>query len=147
MFLTDHQWTLLHHLFPPSPPSRGRPLVPDQLILDAVLWKLSTNTHWDLLPAGTPSRETCYRRYRQWTRSGLLNQVYRLLFADLAERGGVDLRIAFQEGLISIQKAGSHYRFQIDPSLQGTWQANVISLFLQKVHQILRRHPHRSPFH
>ena len=148
MFLSDQQWSLLEPLFPPPllPAPRSRPPIPDRLVLDAVLWKLSTDTPWDLFPAGTPSRETCYRRYRQWTRSGLLDQVYRLLIADLAERGGVDLRTAFQDGLFSIQPIGFRYRFQIDPSLKGTWQANVVCLFLQKVLQILRRPPRRPPF-
>jgi transposase len=65
--------------------------------LDAILWKLVTNKSWCDLPVDQgsvqfPSHQTCYRRYRQWTRTGLLNQILATIFEDILVRGGFDLQ-------------------------------------------------------
>jgi hypothetical protein len=36
-----------------------------------------------------PSWQTSYRAYRLWRRQGDMNQVYRLLYQDLRDRGGI----------------------------------------------------------
>lgn len=131
MFLTDDQRSLLQPLFPPHPAYRGRPPIDPLLILDAVLWKIASATPWDLLPAFLPSRETCYRRYRQWRLSGLLQDVLRVLYKDLVERGGLDPHIALSEGRIRIKRHRLKYVIIPEPALEGTWQFQTALLFFR----------------
>ena len=133
MFLTEDQWSLLQPLFPTAshPTYRGRPPVDHRPILDAILWKLATATPWDMLPSSLPSRETCYRRYRQWRTSGLLHDVIRVLHQDLVERGGLDPQIALSAGLIKLKRLGQNYIGIPEPALKGTWQFLTAMLFCQ----------------
>ena len=70
--LTDEQWAEIKPLINPtgSAATRGRPPIDERLVLDAILWKLASNKPWYDLPVSQgsvqfPSRQTCYRRYRQ----------------------------------------------------------------------------------
>jgi len=136
-FLTDLQFSLLSSLFPPeltlhsstASMPRGRPPHDSRLLLDALLWKLSLQLPWDLLPAGFPSSPTVYRRYRLWQHSGLLRQVLVLLIRDLIQRGGFDPRQAVTGGLVRINRRGRSWQVEFDPTLAGTWQERTARLF------------------
>lgn len=157
MKLTPQQWKLLESLFPPSPSlsqapegdkaatgesptaSRGRPPVDQRLILQAILWKLSTNSPWYDLPPEYPSHQTCYRYYRQWKRSGLLDQVLRLLYQDLRDRGGLDLETALLDGAIQLSRRGRKWSYSVSPHLHGTWQLDTARIFIWEVIKVLRK--------
>ena len=143
MFLTDDQWSLLQPLFPPDPlpGTRGRIPVNQRLVLDAVLWKISTATPWDLLPPSLPSRETCYRRYRQWQASGLLNRVFQQLHADLLDRGGFDPRQALSDGRVTHRLLGRRHYWVPSEDLNDTWQYRSSLLFYQLALKHIRE-PH-----
>ncbi len=101
MDLTDEQWALIQPLIPPtSPHSRGRPPADPRATLNGILWKLRLGATWYNLPpyAGDryPSWQTCYHRYRRWQPSGLMEQIFRLLYQDLRDRAGLDLFQALQ---------------------------------------------------
>jgi transposase len=130
-FLTDHQWSLLQPLMPPpSPvPSRGRPPLDDRLLLDAIFWKLSLGLAWDLLPTSFPSGATCYRRYRLWKHSGLLRQIFTVLFRDLFSRGAFDPRQAIADRQVRIDRLGRPWHIQFNPSFADTWQRRTAQLF------------------
>ncbi len=88
MDLTDEQWRLVAPLFPP-PPATRRPPLDRRRILDAILWKIRTCNPWELLPPDYPAHQTVYRCYREWQRSGLLEQLFTGLLRDLVHRGGI----------------------------------------------------------
>ena len=143
MELTDQQWRLIQPLLPePRRTSRGRPPLDRRLILGRILWKLSTASPWydlpqsgntpaDMLPANFPSWQTCYHYYRQWNRSGLMDEIHRLLYQDLYQRGGFDLFHAIQEGRLSLIPHGSDWIIQLPPELQDTWQRQTALLLVQ----------------
>jgi len=135
--LTDEQWAKLEPLIPPpeSAATRGRPPINERLVLDAILWKLASNKPWYDLPVSQgpvkfPSHQTCYRRYRQWTRTGLLDQILTAIFEDLHVRGGFDLQRALQDGAIKYELRGRGLKILINPQLRGTWQISTALILL-----------------
>jgi len=95
MDLTDEQWALIRPLIPPpSPFARGRPPASPRATLDGIFRKLRLNAPWYNLPPraldGCPSWQTCYRAYRRWSSTGLLDQVYRRLAGHLLASGALD---------------------------------------------------------
>jgi len=145
--LTDEQWAKLEPLFPStkSASNRGRPPIDERIVLDAILWKLSTNKPWYDLPVSQgavqfPSHQTCYRRYRQWTRTGLLNQIYAVIFEDLLVRGGFDLQRALHDGTIEFEYRDRGLKILIDPQLRDTWQASTALILLSIAVRNARSH-------
>ena len=148
MSLTDDQWHLIQPLIAPhlpvkEQPSRGgRPPINERLVLDAIFWKLTTNLPWYDLPPSYPSHQTCYRRYRQWQRLGVLNAIFGVLDKDCRQRGGVDPLQAVEEGLVSLTFKQGEWRCRIAPQLRDTWQLDVILLFLGLA--VRRMHTYRT---
>lgn len=131
MLLTDPQWALLQPLLPPpSPALRGRPPLDDRLILEGILWKLRTASPWYDLPSSYPSHQTCYRRYRQWRRSGVLRAIFQALLVDLRQRGGLDLQQAFKDGTFRFVYLRGRPGLVHHPSWDGAWQLSTALLLL-----------------
>ena len=140
MALTDEQWRLVQPLLPPpSPMLRGRPPLDDRLILDGILWKLSSNTPWYDLPAAYPSYQTCYRRYHLWNRLGVFPRVLSTLYQDLRQRGGLDVVQALRQGLISFKPRPGGWKIVVAPSLEGTWQLSTALIFAGQVLKEFKR--------
>ena len=128
--LSDEQWALIQPHLSPSSPGRGRPTIDQRSVLEGILWKLSTHSPWYAMPSAYPSYQTCYRRYLQWKRTGEFTQVFRLLYRDLRDRGGLDTFKALADGTIRLSRQGSKWVFSLPPNLEGTWQASVARLFI-----------------
>ncbi|RZF30104.1 transposase [Paraburkholderia sp. UYCP14C] len=74
--LSDDAWARINHLFEPEPKKRlGRPARPPREILDAILWVVTRNEKWHRLPGTFPPSQTCYIRWLQWRRTGLMNAI------------------------------------------------------------------------
>jgi len=145
--LTDEQWAKLEPLFPStkSAAARGRPPIDERLVLDAILWKLASNKPWYDLPVSQgavqfPSHQTCYRRYRQWKRTGLLNQILATIYEDLLVRGGFDLQRAIQDGTIKFEYRGRGLKIIINPQLQNTWQISTALILISIIARNARSH-------
>ena len=52
-------------------PKGGRPRASDQVLFAAIVDRLWNRRRWRDLPAGCPSRSTCWRRLREWREAGL----------------------------------------------------------------------------
>ena len=142
MDLTDEQWAVVAPLFPPSSPYlRGRPPLDDRTILNAILWKLSRNAAWYDLPARYPSHQTCYRRYRQWKRLGLLDKLISELLHDLAERGGLHPIQAHNDGYVTIgPTTGARWAVTLTPDFPVPWGSRLVSYyFYEFLHKLRRR--------
>lgn len=107
--LVDEQWTLLGPLLEKTSvktTNRGRPRVPDRLVLDGILWILKTGAQWNELPDKYPPYQTCHRRFQEWVRSGVFAEVLRVLAQDMETRGGISLEECFIDGTFSSAKKG-----------------------------------------
>ena len=132
MDLTEQQWCLVRPVFPaPRQSGRGRPPSNLRLILNGVLWKLRTASPWYDLPDRYPAWQTCYQYYRRWNNHGLLDEIHRLLYLDLRQRGGLDLFQSFQEGTLPLVRQGSRYHLRLPPELQDSWQDQTAQLLIQ----------------
>ncbi len=123
----------------------GRPLLDDRPILDGIIWKIRTRSPWYDMPSRYPSHQTCYRRYRQWDRLGVMTAVFRALYLDLRERGGLDLQAAFRDGAFRFQCEGLGLNFVVDPRLHNTWQLSTALLLLAWMPRILKANTRRPP--
>lgn len=147
MDLTDEQWAILQPLIPPPSPAagRGRPLLDERAVLNGILWKFRSNSPWYDMPSRYPSHQTCYRRYRQWKRLGIIIAIYRALYLDLRDRGGLDLEAAFSDGTFRFERQGRGLDFVMPPSLLDTWQLHTAMLFIAWVSRDLKPRRHRRP--
>ena len=90
-------WQRVQPLLPPSTPRPrgGVPRrVPDRNCVAALVFMTRTSTPWSLLPAkelGCGSATTCWRRFDEWARTGVFEQLQALLLDELGEAGRVDL--------------------------------------------------------
>jgi transposase len=138
--LTDEQWQLVQPLLPrPSPALHGRPPLDDRLILDAILWKFSTNTPWYDLPATFPPYQTCYRRYHLWKRLGIFPHILSTLYQDLRQRGGLDVVQALRQGRIGFELLPGGWKITAAPSLDGTWQLATALIFAVQILKQFKR--------
>ncbi|MFM0736614.1 transposase [Paraburkholderia xenovorans] len=79
--LSDAEWERIKHLLPApgAHKSTGRPTADSRAVLNAILWIERTGERWLYLPAHFPPQQTCYARYLQWKRNGILDQIHALL--------------------------------------------------------------------
>ena len=132
MDLTEQQWHLVRPVFPaPRQSGRGRPPANLRQILNGVLWKLRAASPWYDLPECYPAWQTCYQYYRRWKNRGLIDEIHRLLYLDLRQRGGLDLFQSIQEGTLPIVQHGSSYHLSLPPELQDSWQDQTAQLLIQ----------------
>lgn len=140
MRLTDEQWAVIQPLLPPpSPASRGRPPLDERAVLDGIFWKLTTFSPWYAMPPGYPSFQTCYRRYLQWQRQGLLKTIQHALFIDLRDRGGVDLQQIDSHGPIHLAWDDLDLKLYVDPSLENSWQLSTALLYIVPILKSLKQ--------
>jgi transposase len=67
--------------------------------MNGVLWILCTGAPWHDIPKERYSPyQTCHKRFQQWVRSGVFEQVLHRLAADLRERCGIDLSECYVDG-------------------------------------------------
>jgi transposase len=76
-------------------------------VLNGVFWVLRTGALWHDLPRRYPLYQTCYCRFQQWQRSGLLAQLLQKLAEDLRDRGKLDLSESFIDASFSLAKKGA----------------------------------------
>ena len=107
--LTDEQWSLISDLFPaPQPNARGgRPRADDRQCLEGILWVLRSGARWKDLPWSFPSYVTCWRRFVEWSMSGLWERAWLRLLNQLDERGAVDWEQSFADGTFASAKKGA----------------------------------------
>ena len=143
--LSDEQWALIQPLLEAAPgasPTRrtGRPLLAARPVVEAILWKFSTSTPWDLLPSGLPSCATCYRLYRRLCSTGQFPRILYVLYRDLVERGGFDLHDAVRDGLVKFYRSGTTWKAAFSPTLEGVWQLPTARIFTDLVVKELRQY-------
>ena len=106
--LSDEQWSLISDLFPDPPPSPrgGRPRASARRCLEGILWILRSGARWKDLPRSFPSYATCWRRFVEWSLSGIWDQVWLRLVSQLDAQGEVDWEEGFADGTFASAKKG-----------------------------------------
>jgi transposase len=134
MELTDKQWSRLEPVILQSVPkkdARGRKPRDPREVLNGILWLLRTGAPWKDLPARYPPRQTCRRRFQQWTKAGVFRRIIEVLAADLQERGGIDLREAFTDGsFVPAKKGVMPSAGQNGAKAAGSWPLRTPPVFL-----------------
>lgn len=141
MDLTDEQWEQIYPLLPKQKKhSRGRKRLPNRPVLSGILWILRTGAQWKELPDRYPSYQTCHRRFQEWTQSGVLEKIMRVLATDLEERGEISLKECFIDGSFTKAKRGDPGSAQLRwARAQRSWQLQTALLFLSpSTLQVLR---------
>ena len=87
----------------------GRPTIPPRPCLEGILWTLTTGARWKDLPNQFPSYATCWRRFRDWTRSGLWERAWARLVAVDEGFDKLDTAIARR----NVIEAGSNRHFEV----------------------------------
>ena len=107
--LTDEQWLLICDLLPvPKPdPRGGRPRVDSRRCLEGILWVLRSGARWKDLPRSFPSYVTCWRRFAEWSLSGVWDRIWERLLKRLDEQGQINWSEGFADGSFSPAKKGA----------------------------------------
>ena len=107
--LTDEKWSLISDLFsvPPPDPRGGRPRVDSRQCLEGILWVLRSGARWKDLPGSFPSYVTCWRRFAEWSISGVWDRAWQRLVSRLDEQGLVNWNEGFADGTFASAKKGA----------------------------------------
>ena len=132
MRLTEEQWSLVVPLLPGSPrkDARGRPRRPDRDILEGILWILKTGAQWHELPREHPPYQTCHRRFQEWARLGVFEEILRVLAENMKERGKISLEECFIDGTFASAKKGASKSAQLNGAKgPRSWWFRTLALF------------------
>jgi transposase len=139
MDLTDQQWQLIKPLLPPPPEpgGRGRPPLDSRRVLNGILWKLRNAAPWRDIPPRYASHQACYLYYRRWKRSGLLQEIIRVLFQDLKVRGSFNLPDAIQKEVYHLRKTAGRSQIYIHAGYIEDWRVSTAMIDHQNIRQWL----------
>lgn len=87
--LTDHEWSLVAHLFEADGPGRP-PSVPRREMVDAILYVLRSGCAWRMLPKDFPPWSNVYKTFRRWADDGVFEQMHDLLREEWRRREGLE---------------------------------------------------------
>ncbi len=144
MDLTDEQWAVVSP-FILKPPRRedgkGRPRVDNRKILDGILWIMRTGAPWKDLPERYPAYQTCRRRFQEWVKAGVFEDILKALIKDMKERGDLDLTECFIDGAFVIAKRGANaWEKPSGAKVQRSWQWQTALVFLSPYALAVLRH-------
>ena len=134
MDLTEEQWKVISDILPEDPvrpDRRGRPWSDRRQVMDGILWILRTGAPWQDLPDRYGKYQTVYRRFQNWVRSGVMEQVLLAIAQDLKDRGGLDLRECFIDGtFVPAKKGGAASDRPSGARARRSWQLPTAMVFL-----------------
>jgi transposase len=133
MDLTDQQWAAVEALLPKPEvrdDGRGRPWRDPRDVLNGILWVLRTGAPWADMPARYPPYATCFRRFQNWRKEGVLQSVLQALADDLVARGRLDLSEAFIDGTHAGAKKGADWWAKLGAALPpNSWRSQTVVVF------------------
>jgi transposase len=134
MDLTDEQWQVVETILPPDrvrADRRGRPWTDRRTTLNGILWILRTGAPWKDLPERYGAYQTVHRRFQNWVRAKVLEEVLLAVAQDLKDRGGLDLRECFIDGtFVPAKKGGAVSERPSVGRAARSWQLQTAMVFL-----------------
>jgi transposase len=92
--VSDELWVAVEPLLPPEPPQPrgGRQRWNDRAVLGGIIYVLKSGIPWRMLPKdrGCGSGVTCWRRLRNWQRTGVWRGLHSVLLDGLWKAGQID---------------------------------------------------------
>jgi transposase len=134
MDLTDEQWKMVATILPEDPirdDGRGRPWSDRRKVLSGVLWILRTGAPWQDLPPRYGSYQTAHRRFQNWVRSGVMEELLLTLAQHLKDAGGLDLKECFVDGtFVPAKKGGDWWAKPSGARAPRSWALQTAMVFL-----------------
>jgi len=96
--LTDEQWELVEPLIPKGKAKTGRKRKDPRLMLNGIMWVLSTGAPWRDLPERFGSCKTVHRHFSQWRQSGVFAKIIDALQIKLDQKGLIDWELWCVDG-------------------------------------------------
>ncbi len=96
--LTDEQWELVGPMLPQKVARTGRPPADRRVMLDGILWTLSTGAPWRDLPDRFGPWQTVYDYFANWRREGIFAGVLEALQIHLDGKGLIDWELWCVDG-------------------------------------------------
>ena len=134
---TQYDW-LASHL--PAPVSETKPVIPNNELLNGVLYVLKTGCRWQDIPTSICSHgySSCWRRLNFWRKHAAIKLVWQQVLLKLDKQGELDLSLGNIDGsLVQSPKfqgtgySGKHHRIGTNMSLvterNGLPLANVLT--------------------
>jgi transposase len=85
--LSDEAWQRVGFLFNQDVKQRfGRPARHPRDVLNAILWVTTRGEKWHHLPATFPPSQTCYIKWLQWKRAGLMPRILEALDLEILSK-------------------------------------------------------------
>lgn len=111
--LPDKIWNEIEPLLPPQVPSPkgGRPPVTHRQAFTGILFVLKTGLPWNMLPQelNCGSGSTCWRRFHEWTKSGLWERMRLRILRRVGASGGLQPQHAvIDSASVRALKGGGH---------------------------------------
>jgi len=134
MDLTITQWEQVSPVIRKALPVKliaGRPRQDDQKILNGILWICRTGAPWKDMPGRYPPYQTCHRRFQQWVKQGIWEDILLQLALDLKRRGKIDLAETYLDGSFSAAKKGAlEWERLSGVRVPRSWQSQTEMVFL-----------------
>ncbi len=75
--IPDDLWNEIEDILPDEKPENtiGRPIVPYRKVFDGIMFILSTESQWKMLPGEYGSGSTCHRRFHERRQSGIFDRL------------------------------------------------------------------------
>ena len=110
--VSDQLWSTVDLLLPKHPlsPKGGAPRKNDRSCLEGILYVLRGGIAWHLLPKDFGvSYSTCWRRFHEWSQTGVWDKVHKHLLKALAEAKALDIdRVVIDSASVRALYGGEH---------------------------------------
>lgn len=134
MDLTVTQWGEVLPVIKKASPAKlisGRPRQDDQQILNGILWICRTGAPWKDMPRRYPPYQTCHRRFQEWVKQGIWEEILLRLALDLKRRGKIDLSETYLDGSFAAAKKGALEWERLNGvRVPRSWQSQTEMVFL-----------------
>ena len=99
-FVAQPQYDWLAEHLPAPPPSKTKPITPNNELLNGILFVLKTGCRWQDIPSSVCVRgyASCWRRFDYWRKRGSLKLVWREVLRLLDKQGELDLSLGHLDG-------------------------------------------------
>lgn len=127
--IPDELWNQVEPLLDAEPegPRRGRPRVPDRLVLTGIVYRLRTGCQWKAMPAQFGSGSTCHARFQRWCETGLFRRMFEKLLRFYDDMRGIDWEWASLDSAMVKAPKGGTSRVRIQPTAQSAASSGTSS--------------------